>query len=234
MLIGVSFFQQGSMSSSSSSHQNRLKAYSSQWNEAHSSVGTQDIYPVLILRVNVELFSMLFNWYIAEGKEERQGAVPKTLFLVPFLWALVRQSECSLEHSAWKYPAWGRPAQSHLRVGKCSLTNVWNYFSLLVPWKSAPTFSGNSTREKVRQYLSAWKPLRPLIMNCWICWIQWVSVNESTLAVLPGKGEQLWEPRVSLVVVQKSSALCLFGSCVYNTVNLSWRNFWEVHSELQV
>ncbi|RLW09381.1 hypothetical protein DV515_00002602 [Chloebia gouldiae] len=50
----------GSMNSSSSSHQNRLKAYSSQWNEAHSSVGTQDIYPVPILRVNVELFSMLF------------------------------------------------------------------------------------------------------------------------------------------------------------------------------
>lgn len=35
MLIGVSFFQQGSMSSSSS-HQNRLKVYSSQWNEAHN------------------------------------------------------------------------------------------------------------------------------------------------------------------------------------------------------
>ncbi|OWK54946.1 hypothetical protein RLOC_00005897 [Lonchura striata] len=47
-------------SSSSSSHQNRLKAYSSQWNEAHSSVGTQDIYPVPILTVSVELFSMLF------------------------------------------------------------------------------------------------------------------------------------------------------------------------------
>lgn len=47
--------------SSSSSHQNRLKVYSSQWNEAHSSVGTQDIYPVLILGVNVELFSMFFN-----------------------------------------------------------------------------------------------------------------------------------------------------------------------------
>lgn len=52
-----------------------------------------------------------------------------------------------------------------------------------------------------------------------------VNVNEDTVALLPGEGEQRWEPGVPLVAVQKGSALCLFGGCGSNTVKLSWRNF---------
>ena len=179
-------------------------------------VGTQDIFPVLMIRVSAELFSMPLNWYIAEGKGERKGTLLKTLFSVPFPWApWSKLSACwNIQHESGQHradllreTAEGRDVQSH----QCFKL----FLSLLAPWKSAPPFSGNSTLEKARQYLSAWKPYCSLITHCWICWMRSVNVNEDTVALLPSKGEQLWEPGVSLAVAQKDSALCVYMGVAY-------------------
>lgn len=42
-----------------------------------------------------------------------------------------------------------------------------------------------------------------------------VNVNEDTAALLPSKGEQLGEPRVSLVVARKDPALCVYRGVAY-------------------
>ena len=48
-------------------------------------VGTQDMFPVLMITASVELFSTPLNRYIAEGKGERKRTLLKTLFSVAFL-----------------------------------------------------------------------------------------------------------------------------------------------------
>lgn len=125
-------------------------------------VGTCDTFPALMIRVSVERFSMPLNWYIAEGKGERKGTFLKTLFSVAFLWAPwsklsaywnIRHESTQHRADLLRETAEGREVQSY----QCFKL----FLSLLAPWKSAPTLSGNSTLEKARQYHLPGNPFVP-------------------------------------------------------------------------